>query len=260
MADLPDGDWSTACTHYLLRASMRSARLSDLYDHVVSCVARGRISPAALRASAEPSGEARGREYAARVTALGGRWATDVAAILGIVGERPEDDLLGWSGDTLPQQLPRLARLWFELLDGLSEAQSDLAEASLTSALACARPSGLDAPFAVDLKAATGETASALLSLANTRSEAAVVRCSVTDVRRADGVGPSFVPRIAIAPGRLRLAADEEGEVRLSLRLEADVYEPGAPYLGAVRVVRRGESSFDVPLRIRAAGPAGGAP
>jgi hypothetical protein len=85
-----------------------------------------------------------------------------------------------------------------------------------------------------------------------------VVRCRVTDVRRADGVGPSFVPKVAVAPGILRLAGDEARDVRLSLRLEKEAFDPGASYLGAVRLARRGEPPVDVPLRIQAV--AGGGP
>jgi hypothetical protein len=253
-----DADWSTACTHYLLRAAMQSARLRELCEQVVTCVGRGRIRPAAHRGAADASEAARGRQYADRVSELTARWFADVAAITGIGKEPGADGLPCGSARSLPEQLPRLARSWFALLDGLGEAGSALAEAHLSSALAAARTAGLDAPFAVDLTAPSGETASALLSIGNGRPDPAVVRCAPTDVRRADGVGPAFVPKLAVAPGRLRLAAEEARDVRLSLPLDPGVYEPGVTYLGAVRVKRTGEAPVDVPTRILASRPAGG--
>ena len=62
----------------------------------------------------------------------------------------------------------------------------------------------------VQLSSPIGASASAIVSLENTRSERAVIRCMVTDVRRADGVGPAFVPDVVFDPDSLMLDPDRK--------------------------------------------------
>ena len=152
------------------------------------------------------------------------------------------------------EQVQALGRLYFELLEKIVEIGAAGEEEYLQTVLANA-PADRDSPV-VDLTAPLGESASAIVSLENTRTDRAVIRCMVTDVRRADGIGPSFVPKIVVDPDGLMLDPAQEGRVRLSLTLDADVYAPGADYVGAIQVLRHGEPPLDLPLRIRAAAPA----
>jgi hypothetical protein len=150
------------------------------------------------------------------------------------------------------EQVRALGRLYFELLERVAEIGSAGEEEYLRGVLAGASRMAADAPV-VELTAPPGASASAVVSLENTRSDPAVIRCMVSDVRRADGVGPSFVPKIVVDPDGLMLEPEQEGSVRLSLALDVNVYTPGADYVGAIHVLRHGEPRLDLPLRIRAA-------
>jgi hypothetical protein len=148
------------------------------------------------------------------------------------------------------EQVQALGRLYFELLEAIGAIGAAGEEEYLRTVLANA-PADRDTPV-VDLTAPLGTLASAVVSLENTRTDRAVIRCMVTDVRRADGIGPSFVPKIVVDPDGLMLNPEQEGRVRLTLTLDADVYTPGADYVGAIQVLRHGEPPLDLPLRIRA--------
>jgi len=151
------------------------------------------------------------------------------------------------------EQVEALGRLYFELLETIGAIGAAGEEEFLRNVLANA-PADRDAPV-VELTAPLGASASAVVSLENTRTDPAVIRCLVTDVRRADGIGPSFVPKIVVDPDGLMLDPEQEGSVRLSLTLDAAIYTAGADYVGAVQVLRHGEPRLDLPLRIRAAAP-----
>jgi hypothetical protein len=156
----------------------------------------------------------------------------------------------------LPERLNHTVLLCFDLLEGLTELTAGYADEYLRGLLAIVKPGGVDAEFVLGLSALAGETASASLSLANTREHRAVIRCAVSDVRRADGVGPAFAPEITIVPDGLLLKPAEEADVRLSLRLDPAVYDPDAAYVGALHVTRQGEPCLEVALVITAIGSA----
>src|SRR5689334_7589199 len=59
----PAADVSTAIAHYLLRASIRSARTLHLFEQVVGCVARHQLDPDALRDMLTRTLEARGAAF-----------------------------------------------------------------------------------------------------------------------------------------------------------------------------------------------------
>ncbi len=102
------------------------------------------------------------------------------------------------------------------------------------------------------LVAPLGGVASASLSVANTKEERAHVRCRVTDVRRADGVGPAFTAATTIAPEQVELGPGEEVSVRVSIRLDAADYETNVLYVGELQVTGHGAPRLEVPLRITA--------
>jgi hypothetical protein len=157
----------------------------------------------------------------------------------------------------LPEHLRRMSRLYFDLLNGFSDLQASYGEDFLSSVLATAKAADQEMPIAFNLVGPLGGAASASLSLTNTQEQPAIIRCSVTDVRRADGVGPAFAPQVTIAPEALSLRPGEEASVVLSLQLNAADYTPDVLYVGAVHIARRGEPRLDVPLRITAT-PANG--
>ncbi len=150
----------------------------------------------------------------------------------------------------LPVHLRKIGKLYFDLLNGLNEVLTSYQRDYLSSVLANANRGDKEAPFVLNLSAALNETASASLSLANTNPERAIIRCSVSDVRRADGVGPAFAPKVTITPDSLELASGEEGILRLSLLLDESDYDVDALYVGAVHVTGHGEPRIEVPLRI----------
>jgi len=147
------------------------------------------------------------------------------------------------------EQLSHVARLWFELLGGLEDLSAHFAEEYLQAVLATVQPVGFDFDV-LDLAAPLGQITSTVMYIENTRDERAVIRCAVSDVRRADGVGSAFMPDVTVAPAELLLDRDAEAEVRLWLRLDEAVYEADVPYIGALHILREGESRLDVPLRI----------
>lgn len=154
------------------------------------------------------------------------------------------------------ERLGHVARLWFELLGGLEDLQGRFAEEYLRSALAKARPVGFG--DVLELAAPLGQTVSTVMHLENTRDGRASIRCAVGAVRRADGVGPAFVPDVTISPAQLLLDGEAEAAVQLSLHLDEAVFEADAPYIGTLHFLRDGEAHLDMPLWITAsAGPLG---
>ena len=288
-------DWSAAYAHYLLRAAQQTARTQSLYYLVLQRVSRGELSPATLRDALTTFAERRGGDYGIRVADASARFFSGLVQIAAGASTPPPPydpaDPYGWyqrlasytadvqrrSVEAYREQLERaaserssaaiadeytrragehvreLGRLYCELLERVAEIGAAGEEEYLRGVLAGA--TATDAPV-IELTAPLGASASAVVSLENTRGDRAVIRCMVSDVRRADGVGPSFVPNVAVDPDGLMLDPEQEGAVRLSLTLDANVYTPGVDYVGAVQVLRHGEERLDLPLRIRAAVPA----
>lgn len=234
-------DPSAALAHHLLRASVRSARTLHLYQQVLGCVARKQLDPEELRAQSVP-------DPSAAIT----RFLESVEqALLSAV----EQTLLS-APSSAPEQtrvsaLPRYTQLWFTLLDELNDLRADHLDRFLESALAAARPIGFHGDV-VDLTAPHGEITSAEVMLENERSERVAIRCAVSDVRRADGIGPAFLPAIDVTPSEIALDADTEAAVRISLRLDESIYAANTPYVGALQILRDGQPHTKVPLRITA--------
>jgi hypothetical protein len=149
------------------------------------------------------------------------------------------------------------SRLYLELLGGLSEIASAVEEEYLRTVLA-AREEALSPPL--ELRAAPGDVTSAVLSVENTRPEPARVRCVAAGVRRADGVGPAFVPCIAFDPEEPTIEPAGAIDIRMSLRLDPSLFTTDAWYVGHVQLVRDDTARVDVPLRIVAASPPSAAP
>jgi hypothetical protein len=146
--------------------------------------------------------------------------------------------------------------LYFDLLNQLGRLRSEYEEDFLETVLARAKRPGQESPPAIDLTVPLGGSTSASLLLTNTRSGPALVRCTVTEVRRADGVGPAFPPDLSVAPDDLRIPPHGEALLTLSLRADEGDYDLGELYVGSVRIDRDGEHPLEIPLRINAVSPA----
>lgn len=247
---------------YFLSAAAHSVRLLHLYEQVLGCVARRQLTPAMLREalgelpapdSQTPlarfvegltqlatRSEAARREYHAQLVRLAG-------------GEITPAEFRRTTGTqfnrAFAEELNEAARLWFALLGDLDDARARVTDDYLLGMLRKINPMGFDTDV-IELVAAPGAIASRALSLENTRDTPAMVRCSVSDVRRADGVARAFIPDLAITPAEFHL--DRQATVRLSLRLDESVYDRDVPYIGAFHVMRGDEPPFDLPLRITA--------
>jgi hypothetical protein len=152
----------------------------------------------------------------------------------------------------LPELLNRLSSLYFDLLNGLNDLRAGYEEEYLNGILSAANRAGKESDFAINMVAPLGETATASLSLANTRSEPSTIRYTASTVRRADGVGPAFPPKITFNPAVLELQPGQEAGLSLSLRLDEADYEPQVLYVGSLQIVQHGEPTVEVPLRITA--------
>jgi len=149
------------------------------------------------------------------------------------------------------EQLRRMAQLYFDLLGRLSELNARVEDEYFSRLLGSnASAAAADASFQLD--GALGERASAVLTIENTRAEAATLRCVMTDLRRADGIGPAFMPTAVIDPDGLLLEPGQESTVRVSLHLDPSRFEPGVRYVGAVHVLRRGDERLEIPLEVTA--------
>jgi hypothetical protein len=120
----------------------------------------------------------------------------------------------------------------------------------LLTARATATQPGKEKSAVIDLAGPLGGTASASLALRNTGVKRANVRCKVSEVRRADGVGPAFAPKVTIDRPVFALAPGEAASLSLSLHLEKSGFDAGPMYVGAVRVTGLGASALVVPLHI----------
>ena len=152
----------------------------------------------------------------------------------------------------LPEHLRQAGQLYFKLLSDLNEIRVRSEEEYLRGVLASIKRPGGDEEFAMTLVAPLGGVASASLSVANTMEERALIRCRVTEVRRADGVGPAFTPATTIQPERVELAPGEEVNLRVSIRLDPADYDVNTLYVGELHVTGHGEPRLELPLRITA--------
>jgi hypothetical protein len=149
------------------------------------------------------------------------------------------------------EQLRRISQLYFDLLGRLSELNARAEDEYFSRLLGAGAPAATP-ESSFQLAGALGESASALLTIENTRAEAATIRCLITELRRADGVGPAFTPSVIVDPDGLLLEAGQESAVRVSLHLDPSRFEPGVRYVGVVQLLRRGDDRLDIPLQVTA--------
>jgi hypothetical protein len=88
--------------------------------------------------------------------------------------------------------------------------------------------------------------------VSNDGAGATSLRGVMTDVRRADGIGPAFEPDVTVSPERFVLEPGAEEILALTIRLSPGRFEPGPEYVGTLHVLSPGSTLVEVPLRIRA--------
>jgi hypothetical protein len=154
----------------------------------------------------------------------------------------------------LPEYLSELGKLYFELLNGLTDLRVRSEQEFLSGVIEHGDHRSSDS-FSMTLTAPLGEAATAFFTLANTRDENARIRCDIGDVRRQDGIGPAFSPDMTVVPDDLELVPGEEARFELTVRLDGESYEPDVPYVGVLRIAGHGDPRLEVPLRIVAAKP-----
>lgn len=152
----------------------------------------------------------------------------------------------------------RLVELYLDLLTGLEEAHASFSEEYLRALMGTATGEVAQPGSAVEIDALLGEATSVRFAVTNTELEPATVACTLSEIRRADGVGPAFDPIVHTTPGRLELAPGAEGTVQLTIHADADHFQPEVLYDGVFRVASPTRALLELPLRIRALVPESG--
>jgi len=260
---------STAYALYIMRAAAHAARSGQLFEQVIGCVARRQLSPEALEGSLTTFLTAHESAMAVEVQGAVARFvaALEASVILSteiVTSYRSRIDSV-IAGDATPdeqrrairkdynrgvsREISRLATCWFELLGALDDVRAKATEQYLLEALRSATPIGLGGDR-VELAGRLKSTASTTVSLENTRQERVLLRCTVSDVRRADAIGPSFVPKIVLTPSEIVLEAERTANLGVSLWLDETIFESGTRYVGSLHISRDGGDRQDVPLSI----------
>ena len=147
------------------------------------------------------------------------------------------------------QLISHAATQWFTVLSAITGAQSRALLPALLASLREAQPVGYDG-HVLELSGSVPSRVSTALTIDNERNAATSVRCTATDVRRADGVGPAFVPPVTITPEVTQLAAKQSGTIEVAVHLDAQLFADRTSYVGAVQVSHADGTTVDIPLRI----------
>lgn len=168
-------------------------------------------------------------------------------------GDRSPEEVQQKVAEDMSRRLPGFLReagqLYLRLLHDLAELRGDFEDAYLGGILSLAEESAKDVVTSVALQAPLGGTASRSFTITNTTAARMPVAYVATEVRRMDGVGPAFAPKVAIAPENLELEPGQEASVTFSIQLDADQYEPELPYIGFLYVT--GDDGRRVELQLR---------
>ncbi|MGA3087869.1 MAG: hypothetical protein ABSD75_04610 [Terriglobales bacterium] len=155
----------------------------------------------------------------------------------------------------LPLYLQRAGQLYLDLLNGVNEIRAGYEEDYFLTMLAAAPAAGgesaIEPPVVLNLSGPLGGVACASLTVANTTQERTGIRCTATEVRRADGQGPAFEPQIAVTPEGLELDPGQEATLQLSLPLGSD-YDADALHVCSLHITGQGDLYVEVKLRITA--------
>ena len=237
--------WSLLYGQSMIHAIRLSARTASLFDRLIERVSRGDVTPASLPDLLEQSTRSHGDRYGSSISGLHEGFIRRLVDLSLERAQTPSACDLPPVADFVEQ----VTRLSFALLNDLTNVRTTYQEDYLRDAL---RIGAAARGQVVTLVAEAGAVASALLLVASGTSQPGTVRCVATDVRRADGVGPAFVPAIGMTPDVLEMQPGKEASVTISLRLDDSLYHPNAMYVGELHVVRGSEACMSVPLHITA--------
>ncbi|MEO6966151.1 MAG: hypothetical protein ABI076_09690 [Acidobacteriaceae bacterium] len=157
----------------------------------------------------------------------------------------------------LPDTLQRVGHLYLDVMNKLNDVRANYEEEYFLGLVALAKGHEKDPIVLVPLSGPQGGVASASLTVANTTTQRTPVRYTGTEVRRMDGVGAAFPPKIVIQPEALELGPGEEATISFSIQLETDHYETDMPYMGFLYITGDGDLRVEMQLRIVATPPAG---
>jgi len=146
----------------------------------------------------------------------------------------------------LPTYMQRMTNMYFNLLNELNEVRAAYEEEYFHGVLGTARSDHSDPTVTLTLSGAAGTTALVSMAVTNTTARRARIGHQVSDIRRIDGVGPSFIPTITFAPEDLEIDPDEETTLTMSVMLDPQKYDRDRLYSGALLLT----GGSDVPLRV----------
>ena len=150
-------------------------------------------------------------------------------------------------------RLARIAALYLELIEGMSDVAAAGEEDYFEHVFALAH--GTTSAPGVQFSGRLGEAAETAVSIENTTAARRTVGCSVGDVRRADGVGPAFTPRVVVSPSQVVLEPGEDTQLHVTLSLDPAAFDSGAAYVGDLYIHHDGHPALHLPMRVTAAPP-----
>jgi len=148
-------------------------------------------------------------------------------------------------------RLSDAAEAWFGFLAGLETIRADLGNHCLEAVLDNIVPGAVDGDV-LKLNAPAGSTANASLCIDNDHETPVDVYCSVSELRRADGINAAFPAAAEISPEQFTLAAGASCNLSVTVHLDADVYRSDTAYVGVLHIMRDQHTRTDIPLRITA--------
>ncbi len=155
----------------------------------------------------------------------------------------------------LPESTSQLVDLYLDLLSGLENVHASFGEECLRTLIEGSSGAAAHQESAVEINARLGEATSICFAVTNTHPEPTAVACTLSGIRRADGIGPAFDPAVSTTPRRLDLAPGAEAAVELTIYADADHFQPGESYEGVFRIASATRTLLEFPLRIRAQAP-----
>ena len=260
----------------LLRTGVASAHALHLNDQLISCVARHQVSPASFQRSLARFAQARGADLASDASRAAEAFISGLTAsaflpvdddesLTGAVeahfarlaavarGEMTPNELRRVTtrrlNTAVADELSRAAGVWFEFLGTLDEQRGRFAEECLMTVLRSVDPVGFHGDV-VEIAGPVNTTISTVVTFDGALADRAILRCGVSDVRRADGVGPAFMPDLLLTPDQIVVERARDARLSLSLWLDQAIYEQGSPYVGALHITRDGAPRLEIPLRI----------
>jgi hypothetical protein len=258
-------DIATAYAHFLLRAGVASTHAIHLYEQTIGCVARRQISPDTLQNSLIAAASSRAAASQTNVARAAARFVDGLSS-LAVTPDTYFADLAAVAaGTTQPNDFRRTstkqlntrladslatgARAWFEFLGALEEQRGRFAEEYLIGVLRRANPIGFHGDV-VELSGPMNTRLTMTVTLDNTLTDRTVLHCGVSNVRRADGVGPAFTPALVFAPEEIIVEGADEAQLSVSLWLDSAVYQTQSSYVGSLHISRDDAPRLDIPLRI----------